>query len=260
MENQPRKTKKKRILKGLGIIFSILIMLLLLAFLGLMKNINTSEMEYVEIPGFSLYYQDLQPDTIKDIFSAVDSIREEYADDYGIPADTQTEIVVYSDPAQFKRAYLGLIMAWIYRDTDWIVGGAYMDMLTVMSPEVDDGMHSYEDKLDILKHELIHVYNYHLNEMPDVFLDEGLAVFLSGQGEDERKPEGPIPSFNEMKSWNFEEFGENGGYYYSYRFCEYLEGKVGLSELLKLLETEGFEGITGKSYEKFFAEWAATIG
>jgi hypothetical protein len=185
------------------------------------------------------------------------AIREEYAHIYDIPTDTQTEIVVYSDPAQFKRAYLGLILAWVYRDTDWIVGGAYMDMLAMMSPEVDDGMHSYEDKLDILQHELIHVYNYHLNEMPDVFLDEGLAVYLSGQGEDERKPDGAIPSFAEMRDWNFEEFGENGGYYYSYRFCAYMEGKVGLSVLLTLLETENFEGITGMSYEENYNAWVS---
>jgi hypothetical protein len=249
--------RTRKVGRVLIIAVAMLLLLFLIAFLGLMKNINTSEMEYAAIPGFSLYYQDLQPDTIADISNAVEFIREEYAEVYGIPARTQTEIVVYSDPAQFKRAYLGLILAWVYRDTDWIVGGAYQDMLAVMSPEVDDGMHSYEDKLDILQHELIHVYNYHLNEMPDVFLDEGLAVYLSGQGGDEGKPDGPIPTFNEMQSWNFEEFGDKGGYYYSYRFCQYMESKVGLSGLLSLLETEDFEGITGMSYEDNYNEWMA---
>ena len=249
------KKQKRRIPRWLFIVVGGLVGLLLIAFLGFSKNLNTSDMEHVKAAGFSLYYQSLEQETIADIFSSVEEIRDQYADLYGLPIDTQTEIIVYSEPAQFKQAYLGLILAWVYRDTDWIVGGAYMDMMMVMSPEVDDGMHSYKDKLDILQHELIHVYNYYLNEMPDVFLDEGLAVYLSGQGEDERKPDGTIPTFDEMRSWNFEEFGEKGGYYYSYRFCQYMKGKIGLSGLLNILETEDFEGVSGLSYEENYNEW-----
>lgn len=250
--------QKRSWLRWVLILVGVISGLLLIAFFGLKKNINTGSMKHTESRNFSLYYQTLSDDAIKDIFSAVQEIHDAYADDYGLPDTMQTTIVVYSDPAQFKRAYLGYILAWIYRDSDWMVGGAYNDMLVVMSPEVDDGMHSYADKLEIFKHELIHVYNFSLNPMPDMFLDEGLAELLSGQGETEQKPDGPIPSFKEMQSWNFSEFGENGGYYYSSRFCQYLENKVGLSGVLEILKSGDFAGVTGKSYEENYADWMAS--
>ncbi len=236
----------KKLLRYLSIILVVVGIL----FLGFKKNIHLDHMQVHETEHFTVYYEALERETISDIDEKLEANCPAIRDFFGLGQDQKGRIVVYASVGRFQRAYLGLFLSLLYGD--WAAGAAYRDLVLITSPENPGRQHTYEDILDIVVHEYVHTLVYQQNEMPDIWLDEGLATFLAGQ-----KSELPptIPAFEAMQKKGMAAFLENDGYAFSYVYVEYLVGEYGNERVVSLVRTNDYEETFGKTALNVYNEW-----
>jgi hypothetical protein len=239
----------KHMKKPIRYLFIILVVVGIL-FLGFKKNIRLDNMQVHETEHFTVYYEALGQETVNDIAERLETSYPAIRDFFGLGQDQKGRIVVYASVGRFQRAYLGLFLSLLYGD--WAAGAAYRDLVLITSPENPGTQHTYEDILDIVVHEYVHTLVYGQNEMPDIWLDEGLATFLAGQ-----KSELPptIPAFEAMQKKGMAAFLENDGYAFSYVYVEYLVGEYGNERVVSLARTNDYEETFGKTALDVYNEW-----
>ncbi len=219
-------------------------------FLGFKKNINMDDMQVYETEHFSIYYETLEQKTISDIEARLETSYPGIQNFFSSGLNPRGKLIVYEDVGKFQRAYLGFILSLIYGD--WASGAAYRDFVLVTSPENPGSEHTYDDTLEIIVHEYVHTLVYQKNEMPNIWLDEGVATYLAGQ-----KSELPptIPGFEALQAEDMGTFLDNDGYVFSYVYVEYLAKVYGNEKVIRLIESNDYEDVFGKSATDIYNEW-----
>ncbi|MFL7792118.1 MAG: hypothetical protein AB8I69_08265 [Anaerolineae bacterium] len=236
-------------------LFIVIIVIAGIAFLGLKKNIHLQNMQIHETEHFTIYYELLEKETLVDIEQILEGKYPVMQTFFGLAEDQKGRIVVYENVARFQRAYLGIILSLVYGD--WASGAAYQDMVLVTSPENPGLQHTYDDTLEIVVHEYVHTLVYQLNGMPNIWLDEGVATYLAGQ---ESQLPSQAPTFEAMQAKDMNTFLENDGYAFSYMYVEFLERTYGSEQIVRLIETNDYEGVFGKSALDIYNEWLVYLG
>ena len=224
-------------------------------FLGFKKNINIDGMQVYETEHFDIYYETLEQKTISDIEESLETSYSDIQSFFNLGLDHRGKLIVYEDVGKFQRAYLGFILSLAYGD--WASGAAYQDFVLVTSPENPGSEHTYDDILEIIVHEYVHTLVYQKNEMPNIWLDEGVASYLAGQ-----KSELPptIPGFEALQAEDMSTFLDNDGYAFSYVYVEYLVEVYGNAKVIRLIETNDYDGVLGKSAMEIYNEWLIYLG
>lgn len=104
---------------------------------------------------------------------------------------------------------------------------------------------------------IVHAYISVKNPDIHLWLTEGMALYLSN-GEEfckEYLEEMKIPTYEDTCTRNPIRFSNCGGYTFANTYIEYLESTYGWSKVLKLIETENYEQVFGKSSEEIYDEW-----
>ncbi|MBN1312182.1 MAG: hypothetical protein JXB30_12250 [Anaerolineae bacterium] len=221
-------------------------------FLGLKKNIHLDNMQVHETAHFTIYYEALEQETINDIEQKLEANYTSVRQFFGLSEDQRGSIVVYESVGRFQRAYLGIILSLVYGD--WASGAAYRDLVLVTSPENPGSQHTYDDILEIIVHEYVHTLVYQQNEMPDIWLDEGMATYLAGQ---KSNFTAPVPSFEALQQQDMNSFLDNDGYAYSYAYVDYLVSTYGNDKVVDLIKTNDYEGTFGKSQRDVYTDWVS---
>jgi hypothetical protein len=236
----------KKSMKYLIIVLLIVGMLIL----GFKKNISTDNMQMYETEHFSVYYESLKQKTIDDIEQKLEASYSDIQSFFDLGSDQRGKVIVYENVEEFQRAYLGVILSLVYGD--WANGAAYQDLVLVTSPENPGSEHTYDDILEIIVHEYVHTLVYQKNEMPNIWLDEGVATYLAGQ-KSTLPPQ--IPGFEALQAEDMGTFLDNDGYAFSYVYVEYLAKVYGNEKVIRLLETNDYEDVFGKSAMEIYKEW-----
>jgi hypothetical protein len=236
--------------KKAAIIPLIIVMVLGILFLGFKKNIDYSGMEVFETPHFRIYYSSLADGTKTDLENTLEKARPGIQDFFQTEEKEKTAIVVYPSVEDFQRAYLGyfLSMAW----GDFAAGAAFEDMVLATSPENPGSAHSYDDILQILVHEYAHTWIFRINDMPNIWLDEGLAAYLAGQ---ESPLPGTPPGFEIFEKDDLGAFMDHDGYAFGYSYIKYLDAAYGSEKIIQLIRTSDYEATFGKSAFDVYSEW-----
>lgn len=137
---------------------------------------------------------------------------------------------------------------------DWLVGWAKENSICLLDRKnyESESCHSYskEEYLALFKHELVHLYIGVLCKtqfIKPVWINEGIAIYLSGQNRFKKKPK----SFKKFLS--FYEEGEKQVYHESGFVIEVLIKNFGKKKLLVLLKKLG-DVKNKKEFEKVFRE------
>ena len=224
--------------------------IMLIAFLGLKKNINLKGMQTYDTPHFTIHYEELNQQTLKDIENKLETSHPDIQDFFGLNSNYRGRMVVYKTIERFQRAYLGIILSMLYGD--WANGAAYNDIVLVTSPENPGSQNTYDDTLEVILHEYVHTVVYQQNEMANIWLDEGVATYLAGQ---ESKLSPKIPEFKAMQAEDLNSFLENDGYAFSYKYVEFLEKNYGSEKIVQLIKTNDYEEALGKTGLEIYNEW-----
>lgn len=241
----------KKTAKYLLIIFIVVVGILVL---GLKKNIHLDKMQVHETEHFTIYYETLKQETLNDIEKKLETEYATTQDFFSLPQTQKGRVVVYANVERFQRAYLGLFLSLFYGD--WASGAAYQDLVLITSPENPGTQHTYEDVLEIVTHEYIHTLVYQQNEMPNIWLDEGVATLLSGQ---KSKLPLTIPRFDAMQKQDMKTFLENEGYAFSCVYVEYLVKVYGNEKFVNLIRSNDYQETFGKSALDIYNEWVSYV-
>lgn len=236
--------------KSIGHLLIILVVVVSILFLGFKKNIKLGNMQVHETKHFTIYYETLEQATIRDIDEKLEKNYPTIQNFFGLGQSQKGKITIYANVAGFQRAYLGLFLSLLY--DDWAAGASYQDLVLVTSPENPGAQHTYEDILEIIVHEYVHTLVYQQNEMPDIWLDEGVATFLAGQ---KSQLSSEIPGFEDMQKQDMDTFLENDGYAFCYPYVEYLVKVYGAEKVIALIRTNNYEETLGKSARDIYNAW-----
>ncbi len=221
---------------------------------GIKKNIQLETMETYEREHFIVYYEVLGQATLRDIG---DTLEENYPlinNFFNLDQHQKSRVAVYDNVDRFQHTYLGFFLSWLYDDS--AVGAAYQDLVLLTSPENPGTQHTYADMLEIAVHEFVHTCVYRLNEYPNIWLDEGLATYLAGQ----RSPlPASIPEFADFQEQDMSFFWENDGYAVSYYYVEFLIREFGSEDMVRLIQTNDYQGALGESELDVYNRWLAYL-
>ncbi|MBN2117013.1 MAG: hypothetical protein JW730_10595 [Anaerolineales bacterium] len=225
-------------------------------FLGFKKNISLEGLQTYKTPHFTIYYEELSPQTLKDIEQKLETSYPDLQSFFGLKDNDNSRVIVYKSVERFQRAYLGVFLSYAFGD--WAAGAAYEDMVLLTSPENPGQEQTYESILDIAVHEYIHTLIYQVNQNPDIWLDEGVATYLAEQPSNLSGL--PAPTFEQMQSQSQGEFAENNGYAWGYAYVDYLVTTYGAEKVVDLITTNDYERCLGKSQLAVYEEWMSHMG
>jgi hypothetical protein len=228
------------------------VVILVMAFLGLKKNISLQGMQTYNAPHFTIYYEELDQQTLKDIEQKLETSYPDIQNFFGLNSDSNKgKVVVYRTVERFQKAYLGIFLSYVFGD--WAAGAAYEDMVLLTSPENPGQEQTYESILDIVVHEYVHTLIYKINQSPDIWLDEGVATYLAGQQSETSNM--TVPTFEQMQSQSQGEFVGSDGYAWGYAYVDYLVTTYGAEKVVDLIKTNDYERCFGKSKSATYDEW-----
>jgi hypothetical protein len=103
---------------------------------------------------------------------------------------------------------------------------------------------------------------YQINPELNYFWDNGLATYLSGQTPEEGTIASmPVPTMAQMHTDNGLEFGNMGGYAFSYSYIDYLDQTYGWDKVAAYAAGKGdYEAIFGATEAEIYDAWCDYLG
>lgn len=177
----------------------------------------------------------------------------------GFTKPLKINIYVYDDQETFHSKKCGVLAEFL--DLDWYIGdNCGTDVLLLSPASFAETEHDYNSIKNAVVHEMVHAYNSVLNPNMELWLNEGLAVYLANQ-----KPnEGfykyfSFPKLCQLYTTDNLDFASFGGYQFAYNFIEYLTKKHGFEKVFQLAKTSDYEGVFGKTEEEIYKTWKSTF-
>ena len=122
-----------------------------------------------------------------------------------------------------------------------------------MSPANLESCHNYETIKNTVAHEIAHVYTRRLNPQISLWLDEGLAGYLSKQTPTKDFSKYfSFPTISQTHIKNNMSFAISGGYQFSYTYVDYLIRVCGLDKTIKFVKTGNYENTFGKTEHEIY--------
>ncbi len=239
------------------------IVILVFLFISQSAGQNTDFLTLSKESRHFTFYSTSEDIDILDSLAAI--LEKNYAritDHLGIQIDKRIQVKVFPNINAFHAA-IGYSNA-----PEWMVGTCIDDELMMVSPRNPGSMHTYESLMQVVVHEFVHIAVYYaigdkaVTRLPK-WLSEGYAQYEAGQINDHiRKSvksgfsEKDPPSWSQLDSASYIEFGNMNGYGLSVTIVEFLIGSYGFEKMSLLIrEPENIETIFGLSKETLENQW-----
>lgn len=249
------KTKKRVmiILMGIGFLVSAVTINFIPTW-----NLKTADMNVLSGDWITVYYE-TEKDAAEDVFAYADAETASIAEKLGFSEKQYVNVYIYDDQNTMQTKKYGYVAPLL--ELDWYIGDNIGTEVILTSPANPGEVHSYDDNKYAVLHEIVHAYVSVINENVDLWLTEGMALYLSN-GEPFYKGNLEyfiIPTYNIINSNNPLTFSHSGGYTFAHTYIEYLDKTYGWDQVLKLIETENYENCFGKTKKEIYEEWVHFI-
>ncbi len=248
-----KKKFEKRIFIGVGILVVGMIVNFIPTF-----SLDAKEMNQFHGKWVNVYYE-TEKVAAKDVFDYADSKTEDIANQLGFSEKPDVNVYIYDNQETMQTKKYGYIAPLL--GLDWYIGDNIGTNVILTSPANPGQMHTYDNNKYAVLHEIVHAYVSVINEDIDLWLTEGMALYLSN-GEPfykEYVESHLIPTYRDTCSNNPLTFSDCGGYIFAHTYIEYLDKAYGWDKVLQLIETENYEECFGKSQKEIYDEWVKYI-
>ena len=240
--------------------FKITVSVILLLALGFLcsfiptLSLKTSNMNELKGEYITVYYE-TEEMAAKDVFELANAESERIARILGFDQPQNITMYIYDQQSTFQTKKYGLIALLL--NLDWYIGDNRGTNVMLTSPANPGKVHDYDNNKYASIHEMVHAYNSILNKNMSLWVNEGLAGYLSNQ-----TPEYNVygarnfaPTINQMHTSNPVEFSNMSGYQFSYTYIEYLETAFGWDNVLRLAKTNDYINAFGKDENTVYNGW-----
>ena len=245
--------------KTIWIILLVVAVLLVLQTLPVLfpKPLGSVEMADERI---RLYYQPGDEKGAKEVFDLLNEKSGEIYQRMGLSSITPTNVYLYK--TQWQLAIREAGFATLIIAPPWHIGDSHGGNIMMVSPYTPVRVHTHDSILLATLHELVHSIVFQINPDLSYFWDNGLATYLSGQTPEEGMIESmTVPSIEQMHTDNGLEFGNMGGYAFSYNYIEFLEKTYGWDQVVAYASGNGdYEAVFGASEQEVYDAWRAYLG
>ena len=176
---------------------------------------------------FSIHYRGSDKMVVKEVERKLEDNYYRLINLFEVDFDKRIEVYIHPNLYSLKSTMN------IDDPSEWLVGLAVGDKtIHIVSPANPPGNHSYDSVMEGLIHELVHicVARSSKTQLP-VWLNEGLAVYYSGQQRFAQEVPGLVMNLKEMPGLfilsDHKRFAQRNGYSLSYTIIEMVEKFVG---------------------------------
>lgn len=253
MQSTKRRNRAIKILLG---IISLLIVVLIVNFIPAFV-LKTSDMNMVSGEWVNVYYESEEA-AAKDVFQYADGATANIAQKLGFAEKQDVNVYIYDYQSTMQTKKYGFIALLL--NLDWYIGDNIGTDVILTSPANPGEVHDYDNNKYAVLHEIVHAYISVINKDIDLWLTEGVALYLSnGLPFDKEFVNNGIPTYKDTCSNNPLTFSNCGGYTFAHTYIEYLDVTYSWDNVLVLIETEDYESCFGKSKKEIYNEWVKYI-
>lgn len=257
-DSQKREVLHKR--TAFKVIISISVLVAAVGILNFLPtfHLQTRDMSVMEGQWVDVYYE-AEKEAAQDVFQYADSETKTVAGKLGFLEKQDVKIYIYDFQSTMQTKKYGFIGPLL--GLDWYIGDNIGTSVILTSPANPGRVHSYDDNKYAVLHEIVHAYISVKNPDIDLWLTEGMALYLSN-GEEFYKQyldNMPIPTYGDTCTRNPIRFSDCGGYTFAHTYIEYLDNTYGWDSVLELIETEDYKKCFGKSQREIYDGWVAYL-
>lgn len=252
-----KRTKTKKILFVFVIIIAFITSIIIINFIPTF-SLKTRNMSLLEGNWVNVYYEG-EKEAAEDVFQYAESETEQIAKKLGFTEKQDVNVYIYDEQNTMQMKKYGLIAPLL--GLDWYIGDNIKTNVILTSPANPGKEHTYDNIKYAVLHEIVHAYISVMNSHIQLWLTEGVALYLSN-GDPLTKDmidNIGIPSYENTQTSNPITFSNCGGYSFAHIYIEYLEKEYGWDKVLELLQTEDYEKVFGKSSEDIYKEWVVYL-
>lgn len=221
-------------------------------------NLKTAGMEVLRGDWLNVYYE-TEKDAAEDVFAYANAETAFIAEKLGFSEKQNVNVYIYDYQSTMQTKKYGFAAPLL--GLDWYIGDNIGTEVILTSPANPGEAHSYDDNKYAVMHEIVHAYVSVINKDIDLWLTEGLALYLTN-GEPfyrEYLEYFTMPSYKDVNSNNPLIFSKSGGYIVAHTYIEYLDKTYGWAQVLKLIATEDYKECFDKSEKEIYEEWVCYI-
>jgi len=235
----------------------ILIALLMIQFYPKF-SLATGNMVQYESDYIIYNYESSEQEIIDEISFDLDKDAERINKTLNFSRNQKTNIYIYPNQKIFHRKKYGSLIDVIkvFSNLDWYVGDNVKDNITLVSPLNPGPDHSKESIIGVIPHEYVHTIIYQLNPKTPLWMNEGIALYLTN-GKDMASYESDYaPSFEDIQTSNPIKFARVDGYAYAQTYIEYLDITYGFDAILEFINGDlSYEDAFDQSEKKLYDGW-----
>jgi len=204
-----------------------------------------------ELSNVIIFHQDENNDTLVQIDEMLGNTRNSIESYFQRTFDKRT-LYIYKTQKEFQKQKHPIATAFI--KLDWYIGDNIGEKALIVSPNTKVSSHTYKSIINAIPHEYIHTVVYSINKKCPLWINEGIALFLSNRHNVSTKKK-EIPPIGIFKSNNSLYFEKHNGYSYADKFIEFVELKYGHSKVLELVNTGNYEKVLGEELKVVYLNW-----
>jgi|LGOV01.1.fsa_nt_gb hypothetical protein len=223
-----------------------------------MISLSTMSMKTTESENIVYYYESEDESIISMISGHLDDEVELIDEKLNFVREQKSKIYVYPDQKIFHRKKYGSLIdiVKLFNNLDWYIGDNIREDVLIVSPLMSGNHHSLDSVIGAIPHEYVHTVMYHLNPDISLWLNEGMALYLTN-GERLRYAKlDELPTFDQIQTNNPIEFSNIGGYQFAHSYIEFLENEYGFDLILEYInENQKSEKVFGVSEDVLYEKW-----
>lgn len=221
-------------------------------------NLKTKDMKVLSGDWINVYYE-TEKDAAEDVFAYADAETALIAERLGFSEKQNVTVYIYDSQNTMQTKKYGYVAPLL--GLDWYIGDNIGTDVILTSPANPGKVHSYDNNKYAVLHEIVHAYVSVINGDVDLWITEGMALYLSNGDSfyKENLKYFTIPTYNDTNSNNPLTFSNCGGYTFAHTYIEYLDKTYGWDMVLKLIKTENYEECFDKSQKEIYEEWVHYI-
>jgi len=217
----------------------------------MLHAVSAFAMSKDEFPAIVIHHEGENPQTLSEINSLVQKQQEKTQDWFGMPI-TKRSLYVYKSQKDMQRQKHPFVTLFVR--PDWYIGDNIGDRALIVSPNTPVQGHSYKSIIEAIPHEYVHTVVHAVNPGCPLWLNEGVALYLSN-GRPVSVRESEIPPVKIFTSGNSLYFAKHNGYAYADKFIEFLEKTYGRETAIALVRDADYGKHFGKSASELYDGW-----